>query len=197
MTNPIYMATVSNVIIDLNEFKELDVKLFDIATVLNHINRYNGHTKQPYSVLEHSMLVCCIFADHYKDKISFDNAMACLLHDAAEVYIGDVISPMKVTPEFEFFRDMDTRISGIIYKAFGMDIDKVDWDLVKNCDKQACYIESTWFFANLPGDFFHSIIDVDLNDYPNEGFGNTVESFNEIIKLVYKKYNKEVPETII
>jgi len=197
MSNPLYMATVSNKIIDLNDFKESDVKLEDIAIVLDHINRYNGHTPHAYTVLQHSLLVGLLFFEHYKDKFSFDNMMACFLHDAAEVYIGDVISPMKVTPEFDFFRDMDLRISGIIYKAFDMDSYKVDWDIVKLCDKQACYIEMCHFFPNIPVNFVQSSFDIDLQDYNVEDFNETADDFIEAIKLAYKKFDKQIPETIL
>jgi hypothetical protein len=191
------MATVSNAIIDLNNFKEEDVKLSDIATVLSHINRYNGHTSETYSVLEHSLLVGVIFTDNFMDKFSFDNIMACFLHDAAEVYIGDIISPMKVRDEFEFFRKMDDEISGIIYKAFGIDVSKIDWDTVKLCDKQACYIEMSWFFKDIPVNFVQSCFDVDLNDYPKYSFANSTDDFIESINLVYKKFKKEIPEILL
>jgi len=197
MTNdPIFMATVSNNIIDLNDFKESDVKLYDIARVLDHINRYNGHTKDCYSVLEHSLLVGVIFTDNFMSELSFDNMMACFLHDAAEVYIGDVISPMKVMDDFKFFRDLDDRISGIIYKAFGVDVDKVNWELVKLCDKQACYIESTWFFKDLPGEFFYSVIDTNLEEYSQDCFYSSIYDYTAAIKLMYKKFDKEMPEFI-
>ena len=68
---------------------------FDINTIakaLSCINRFCGHTSRPYSVAEHSLLVCDILRDQgYSCLVQ----MAGLLHDAHEAYIGDVSSPVK------------------------------------------------------------------------------------------------------
>jgi uncharacterized protein len=59
----------------------------DIAGGLGQINRFNGATMFPYSVAEHSLLVCDLCPDGFK--------LAGLLHDAAETYLGDWPGPWK------------------------------------------------------------------------------------------------------
>lgn len=64
----------------------------EIAHALAQINRFTGHTKRPYSVAEHSLLVCSI-AD--REGASLSAQLAALLHDAHEAFTGDVASPVK------------------------------------------------------------------------------------------------------
>lgn len=74
-------------------FKNPDISMFDIkdvARALSLINRFQGHTKRPYSVGEHS-LRC---AEHVVSK---EEQLDVLIHDFAEAYYGDIPSPVKVS----------------------------------------------------------------------------------------------------
>lgn len=59
----------------------------DIAHALAHICRFNGHTREFYSVAQHS----CIVAD----LVPSEHKLAALLHDAPEAYVGDMVRPLK------------------------------------------------------------------------------------------------------
>lgn len=63
-----------------------------IAHSLAQINRFTGHATRPYSVAEHSVLVCDIVKtmglDHHAQR-------AALMHDAHEAITGDMASPVK------------------------------------------------------------------------------------------------------
>jgi hypothetical protein len=73
-----------------------EIELLDIAHALSNQCRYNGHTNRFYSVAEHAVYVswsCGQFA------------LEGLLHDAAEAYIGDLVSPIKRDPRASFFKE--------------------------------------------------------------------------------------------
>jgi len=87
MEYPPCIATYSGKMVNLLNPEPADVCIEDIAHSLSLINRYTGHTKRPYSVATHSILAM----EHWRDV----DALAALLHDSAEAYIGDVSSPFK------------------------------------------------------------------------------------------------------
>lgn len=59
----------------------------DIAHSLAHLCRFNGHTREFYSVAQHACMVA--------DLVPEQDKLAALLHDAAEAYIGDMVQPLK------------------------------------------------------------------------------------------------------
>lgn len=72
------------------------VDLLDILVPLKRIVRYNGHTCRPYTVAEHSVWMAraagVILRDHPQQTYL---QRLCLLHDAQEALIGDLIQPLK------------------------------------------------------------------------------------------------------
>lgn len=66
----------------------------DIARALSRIPRFNGHTLRFYSVAQHCVLASLI--------VPPQDALAALLHDAPEAYIGDMVSPLKaIIPSYK------------------------------------------------------------------------------------------------
>lgn len=97
------------------DFRAIEQQSIDfgvIAHSLSHQCRFNGHTREFYSVAEHSVRVMRL--------VSQPNRLAALLHDAAEAYVGDMVTPLKkYLPLFSTFEDM---IQQRIFAAAGLDI---------------------------------------------------------------------------
>ena len=93
----------------------------DIAHALSNMCRFNGHTKQFYSVAQHSVLV--------SDLVPEEHALAALLHDAAEAYCGDMVSPLKQL--LPVYQSIHNTIEQSLYESVG-----VQWP-VHQCVKDA------------------------------------------------------------
>lgn len=82
--------------LDLLEPSPLDVEIEDIAHGLARVARWNGQTsgENAFSVAQHSILVLDIHL-RIAPELSLRDQMICLLHDAPEYVVGDMISPFK------------------------------------------------------------------------------------------------------
>jgi len=104
------MQTFTGRVIDLTDFCEEDVRMPDIAHALSIINRFTGHSKCPYSVAQHSVMVSKI--------VPHEHAVWGLLHDASEAYLGDVATPLKrILPEY---RELEEHIQRTIARKYGL-----------------------------------------------------------------------------
>lgn len=91
------------------------IRIEDIAHALSLQCRFNGHCDEFYSVAEHSVEVCKLVEEISMERII---VLTALLHDAAEAYTGDVVSPIKkLLPEFN---RIETNLERHIAERFGL-----------------------------------------------------------------------------
>jgi uncharacterized protein len=104
------ITTSSGRFFDILKPEEYEYDIEEIATALSNLCRYTGHVNRFYSVAEHSVLVSRIVPEHL--------ALAGLLHDASEAFLGDVSSPLKkLLPEY---KAIENRVQQAIASSFGI-----------------------------------------------------------------------------
>lgn len=126
-----------------------DVTVEDIAHALSNLCRFTGHTREFYSVAQHSVLVsdqcrCLVQASPGKSKEQA--ARWGLLHDASEAYLADVARPIKRAPEMDAYRQAETELQAVIYARFGLVPEEPAY--VKKADMQLCYTEARDLFKH-------------------------------------------------
>ena len=109
------MNTFSGRIFDPLKMTKQDVCTADIAHALSLICRGGGHIRYFFSVAQHSMNCANEAAARgWSERI----IMACLLHDASEAYIADIIRPVK--PYLTNYLDIEAQIMRAVYEHFGL-----------------------------------------------------------------------------
>lgn len=110
--------------------KPEEVDINDIAHSLAFQCRFNGHSNSFFSIAQHSVFVSKI--------VPPEQALAGLLHDAAEAYTGDMVSPLKknLPPEF---KEIEKEIDKAISEHFG--IKNINHIEIKRADKIALFTE--------------------------------------------------------
>ena len=110
-----------------------EIFLEDIARSLSMQCRFNGHCEAFYSVAEHSRWVSLRVApveeldilakatsdvgkQAYQDLVH--TGLFGLMHDAAEAYVGDMVSPVKHVPAMSPFRLVEDKIQRTIAERF-------------------------------------------------------------------------------
>ena len=108
----------------------------DIARSLSMQCRFNGHVNTFYSVAQHSMEV----ASHLPRQL----ALAGLLHDSAEAYLGDIVAPLKglvaINTTKAAAREDD--ILSVIFAAFNIPFPGMaQWLVIEEVDRRMLMTE--------------------------------------------------------
>ncbi len=134
------IQTVHGHSIDPMNILPTDINIHDIAHALSMQCRYNGHLRRFYSVAEHCVLV--------SQMVPKKDQLWGLLHDAAEAYIGDIITPVKV--KLNDYIDMEEAIMAQIAAKYGLCADMPE--SVHKADKYLLTLECEWRDAGCPSD---------------------------------------------
>lgn len=175
-----FMTTFSKVeFTPLNPKKE-DILVDDIAHALSFMTRANGHFPEFYSVGQH-----CIFCCEEALARGFSNrvALACLLHDASEAYMADIIRPVK--KHLSEYLEIEEKLQTFIYKTFiEEDLNDEELKLVHFIDNALLYNEFI-HYANKELE----IDKVDLVSKPVFKFTDFKEVENKYKELFYNLIN--------
>ena len=144
-----------------------------IAHSLAQINRFTGHAVRPYSVAEHSVLVCDIVAGMGLGPAA---QRAALMHDAHECLCGDVASPIKWTLGTAWL-SLENPLALLMRKHYGLQAAYTGYrDAIKHADLIALATErrdltrfdpatnAPWPILDTPGAEVHPLEAADLNN---------------------------------
>jgi 5'-deoxynucleotidase YfbR-like HD superfamily hydrolase len=132
--------------LDLLEPSPLDVEIEDIAQGLSRVARWNGQTKGEFafSVAQHSLLVLDIHC-RLDTSLNAEGQLICLLHDAPEYVVGDMISPFKAVVGGDY-KSVENRLLEAIHLRFSLPVN-VQARLkkaIKKADTIAAFYEATF-----------------------------------------------------
>jgi hypothetical protein len=113
-----WILTATGASVDLQFIAGADISLLDIAHHLAQINRYTGACSRPYSVAEHSLLVCDLL-ERQRFVTNPSVLLAALMHDAHEAYTTDLSQPMKQVVG-EAWRQVEERVAHAVRRRFGL-----------------------------------------------------------------------------
>lgn len=130
------------------DVREEEITLKDVAHGLSHKARFTGHTRKFYCTAEHAVRVSkCV-------EMLGGTAMqqyVALHHDDSDAYLPDVPTPLKVLPEFEFFRKIEKDIEHACYRKFGCVVD--DYTIVKKADMMLLLTEKRDLMPKINGNW--------------------------------------------
>jgi hypothetical protein len=140
--NSTTIITATGRLADLRRPDQITYAAGDISHSLAQINRFSGHCARPYSVAEHSLLVCEIVERHYgvrEPRV----LLAALLHDAHEAWCGDISTPVKTALGWTW-AELESPLHVALLHQYGVLRDAREWgSLIGAADRMALAAERT------------------------------------------------------
>jgi len=122
-----WMQTGSNQELDFGAEDWIVLPIEMIARALSNICRYNGHCSKYYSVAEHSI--------HISHLVEPELALAALLHDASEAYVGDMPTGLKRFMGISF-KDIERKATQAVSRGYGIPMEHLESPAIKVFDKR-------------------------------------------------------------
>lgn len=166
--------TMSGRLINLLKPDLNDIVLRDIASGLSKKAHYSGQTKNYFSIAQHSILVSKLIENDFPNDYKLQ--LAGLMHDAAEAYIGDMVSPIKSM--FPLFKTIENDLTHAIFEKFEMNISLMP--KIKPYDNYILKLEYMTFYLG-----YDHLINEYLNADQAELFFNV--RFNTLIHKINSK----------
>jgi|AGTN01.2.fsa_nt_gi hypothetical protein len=137
------IITYTGVYMDPFQMTPEQVRILDIAHSLSLISRANGHIAHFFSVAQH----CINCAREAECRgLSRRVQLACLLHDASECYLSDVIRPVK--HRLPGYAEAEDKVTAVIERALDIaDLSEAERRSVREIDDAMLY----WEFVALAG----------------------------------------------
>ena len=172
-----YLETVTGKVVNVIEPSPEQICIDDIGWGLSRMPRFCGHTitQIPYNVAQHSVFVAEEVKNIFKNlehgledypelqpflneilelhsaKVEpFRTIILAALHDASEIYTGDIPSPVKQIPELRvIIKKVEHNLMAAIYEAFNLsEPTELQEKIIKHADKIAQKIEAHAFMQS-------------------------------------------------
>lgn len=154
------METYTGLEVNPLDLRPEDIRIEDIAHSLSLLCRYGGHCKTFYSVAQHSLHVAVVISERFPLVRLFG-----LLHDAAETYLGDMITPLK--ERIPAFRKYENEIMvRILSKFCPRPPTPLEWIRVKRADARVLLGEAFFLMPSRGEGWREDTIPAGLNAEP-------------------------------
>lgn len=192
----------SGKIVDVHNFTKESFNINDVIHGLPYINRFAGQTSHIYSVAKHSINVhnAC-----QSLGVNAPTRLFALLHDAAEIYIGDIPSPVKSKlPEVNKLEDTINQVILEVYKkefAFEDLKNHIDFEIINDVDKSITFQELNKFVVTNPilMNFTVKYIIPQTRILQDQNVANTIDDFTKVYNdcfVACKNYLKDKQDKI-
>lgn len=115
----------------------MGIRIEDIAHALSCMCRFTGHTREFYSVAQHSVLASLAIMPMWQAALPeeplFYFTRAALLHDASEAYLVDVPAPIK--PRILGYAEIEEKVMAAVAQKFCIADRFFSHPLVKQVDR--------------------------------------------------------------
>lgn len=214
-----YLETVTGKVVNVIEPSPDQICIDDIGWGLSRMPRFCGHTitEVPYNVAQHSVFVgrevynILTRIEEYPELKEFfheirglsnsqihviETVMMAVLHDASEIYTGDIPSPVKQIPELRVIvKKVEHKLMAAIYQAFNLpEPTELQEKIIKHADKIAQKIEAHAFMQSR-GNHWPNMPHISLEKLQKfESPKKALESYHEFMTFFNEFYNKYLIE---